>query len=175
MLRPADLLLLDEPANDLDIAALEVLEDSLAEFQGALVLVSHDRALMDRLCTEVIALDGLGGAATYASLDQWLAAYERAREPKTERATKPEKANSASTAKPPKLSYREQQQLEGMEAAILAAEAHVVQCQARVEKAASAGHMALADACHALEEAHAAVDRLYRSWENLEAKGNAAD
>jgi ATP-binding cassette subfamily F protein uup len=66
---PADLLLLDEPANDLDIAALEILEDSLAGFPGALVLVSHDRALMDRLCTEVIALDGLGGAASYASLD----------------------------------------------------------------------------------------------------------
>ena len=61
MLQPADLLLLDEPTNDLDIPALEVLEDSLAEFPGALVLVSHDRDLMDRLCTEVIGLDGRGG------------------------------------------------------------------------------------------------------------------
>jgi ATP-binding cassette subfamily F protein uup len=174
MLRPADLLLLDEPANDLDIAALEVLEDSLAEFPGALVLVSHDRALMERLCTEVIALDGLGGAASYASLDQWLAAYHRAREPKTERASQPEKPRPASTARPRKLSYREQQELDGMEAAILAAEEHVVQCQARVEEAATAGHVALADACHALEEAHAAVDRLYRTWQELEAKGNGA-
>src|SRR6516162_11097349 len=58
MLRPADLLLLDEPTNDLDIAAVEVLEDSLEEFAGALVLVSHDRELMDRLCTEVVGLDG---------------------------------------------------------------------------------------------------------------------
>ena len=78
MLRPADVLLLDEPTNDLDIPALEVLEDSLAEFPGAVVLVSHDRELMDRLCTEVIGLDGRGGAATYASVGQWLAAYERA-------------------------------------------------------------------------------------------------
>src|SRR5204863_2322835 len=60
MLQPADVLLLDEPTNDLDIPALEVLEDSLAEFAGALVLVSHDRDLMDRLCTEVIGLDGRG-------------------------------------------------------------------------------------------------------------------
>src|SRR5574340_15760 len=50
MLRPADVLLLDEPTNDLDIPTLEVLEESLAEFPGALVLVSHDRELLDRLC-----------------------------------------------------------------------------------------------------------------------------
>ena len=49
MLQPASLLLLDEPTNDLDIPALEVLEESLAEFPGALVMVSHDRELMDRL------------------------------------------------------------------------------------------------------------------------------
>ena len=76
MLRPADLLFLDEPTNDLDIPALEVLEDSLEEFPGAVVLVSHDRDLMDRLCTEVIGLDGRGGAARYGSVGQWLAAYE---------------------------------------------------------------------------------------------------
>src|SRR5262249_4003930 len=68
MLQRADLLLLDEPTNDLDIAALEVLEESLAEFPGALVLVSHDRELMDRVCTEVIGLDGRGGAALYGSV-----------------------------------------------------------------------------------------------------------
>src|SRR5262249_5410132 len=77
MLQPADLLLLDEPTNDLDIPALEVLEDSLAEFPGALVLVSHDRELLDRLCTEVVGLDGRGGSAPYGSVAQWLAAYER--------------------------------------------------------------------------------------------------
>src|SRR5262249_17524585 len=78
MLQPADLLLLDEPANDLDIPALEVLEVSLAEFPGALVVVSHDRELMDRLCTGVVGLDGRGGAALYGSVGQWLAAFGRA-------------------------------------------------------------------------------------------------
>ena len=96
MLRPADLLLLDEPTNDLDIPALEVLEDSLAEFPGALVLVSHDRELMDRLCTEVVGLDGRGGAAMYASVGQWLAAYERATEP-----PKPARAEPAAAAADP--------------------------------------------------------------------------
>src|SRR5262249_24914344 len=88
MLRPSDLLLLDEPTNDLDIPALEVLEDSLDEFPGAVVLVSHDRELMGRLCTEVVGLDGRGGAANYASVEQWLTAYERAAAERAE-ASKP--------------------------------------------------------------------------------------
>ena len=61
MLEPADLLLLDEPTNDLDIPTLEVLEESLLEFPGALVLVTHDRYLLDRVSTQLLALDGRGG------------------------------------------------------------------------------------------------------------------
>jgi ATP-binding cassette subfamily F protein uup len=175
MLRPADLILLDEPANDLDIPALEVLEESLSEFPGALVLVSHDRALMDRLCTEVIGLDGRGGAATYASLEQWLAAYQRAvAVPKPERAARSEKPGTTSASKPRKLSYRDQQELAQMESAILAAEGVVAECQARVEQASAAGHVALADACHALEGAQKDVERLYQRWQELEAKSNPA-
>jgi ABC transport system ATP-binding/permease protein len=71
MLEPADLLLLDEPTNDLDIATLEVLEESLLEFPGALVLVTHDRYLLDRVSTRILALDGRGGAVLYADYDQW--------------------------------------------------------------------------------------------------------
>ena len=68
---PADLLLLDEPTNDLDIPTLEVLEESLLEFPGALVLVTHDRYLLDRVSTRLLALDGRGGAVAYADYDQW--------------------------------------------------------------------------------------------------------
>ncbi len=173
MLRPADLLLLDEPTNDLDIPALEVLEDSLADFPGALVLVSHDRDLLDRLCTEVVGLDGQGGAALYGSVGQWLTAYERG----TAEAAKPAKAAAVpgtrptpAAAKPRKLSYREQQEFEQMEAAILTAEEAVVARQAEVEKASSSGHVALADACHALEDAQHTVERLYARWQELEEK-----
>jgi ATP-binding cassette subfamily F protein uup len=174
MLRPADLLLLDEPTNDLDIPALEVLEDSLAEFAGALVVVSHDRELLDRLCTEVVGLDGRGGAARYGSVAQWLAAYERS----TAEAVKPAKPPAApaprpaAAPKPRKLTYREQQEWEGMEAAILAAEEAVAARTADVERAATAGHVALAEACRALEEAQHAVERLYTRWQELEARRN---
>jgi ATP-binding cassette subfamily F protein uup len=179
MLQPADLLLLDEPTNDLDIPALEVLEDSLAEFPGALVLVSHDRELMDRLCTEVIGLDGRGGAALYGSVSQWLSAFERAeaaaksadRRPKNVGETNARPA--AAAPRPRKLSYREQQEYEQMETAILAAEEEVGRCQAAVERAAGAGHLALADTCHALEVAQRKVEQLYSRWQELEAKRGA--
>jgi ATP-binding cassette subfamily F protein uup len=175
MLRPADLLLLDEPTNDLDIPALEVLEESLAEFPGALVLVSHDRDLLDRLCTEVIGLDGRGGSAPYGSVGQWLTAYDaensEIRNSKSETSKGTGTARSTPAAsKPRKLSYREQQEYEQMEDAILTAEEAVVERQAAVERAAGAGHVALAEACRALEEAQRAVERLYSRWQELDAK-----
>lgn len=173
MLQPADLLLLDEVTNDLDIPALEVLEDALADFPGALVLVSHDRDLLDRLCTEVVGLDGLGGAAIYGSIDQWLTAYERSVAAAVARSVAPALPRPASlppAAKPRKLSYREQQELEQMETTILAAEEAVASRQAEVERVASAGHVALADACRALEDAQRAVECLYTRWQELEAK-----
>src|SRR5437773_11330040 len=71
MLEPADLLLLDEPTNDLDIPTLEVLEESLLDFPGALVLVSHDRYLLDRVSTAVIGLNVSGKAGIFADYSQW--------------------------------------------------------------------------------------------------------
>jgi len=176
MLQPADLLLLDEPTNDLDIPALEVLEDSLADFAGAIVLVSHDRDLMDRICTEVVGLDGLGGSALYGSVEQWLSAYERAvakpRKGEVEEGRKGEKAaapvSSSPPPKPRKLAHREQQEFEKMESAILAAELAVAERQAAVERAS--GHVALADACQALEDAQRVVENLFARWQELEAK-----
>ena len=76
MLQPADLLLLDEPTNDLDIPSLEVLEDSLMEFSGAIVLVTHDRYLLDRVTNVILSLDGADGVGTFADLAQWQAARE---------------------------------------------------------------------------------------------------
>jgi ATP-binding cassette subfamily F protein uup len=173
MLQPADLLLLDEPTNDLDIPALEVLEESLSEFAGAIVMVSHDRELMDRLCTEVVGLDGRGGSAVYASVGQWLTAYERSTlelQKAEPRASKKEAGKRSAAPKAKKLSYREQQEWEGMEEAILVAEELAVRREAEVQQAATAGHVALTAACEALEEARQAVERLYARWQELEAR-----
>jgi ABC transport system ATP-binding/permease protein len=71
MLEPADVLLLDEPTNDLDIPTLEILEDNLLEFSGALVLVTHDRYLLNRVATTVVGLDGRGGIGRFADYAQW--------------------------------------------------------------------------------------------------------
>ena len=80
MLQPADLLILDEPTNDLDIPSLEVLEESLPDFPGALVLVTHDRFMLDRVSTELLALDGKGRRRSFASYSQWQDARDAAEE-----------------------------------------------------------------------------------------------
>jgi ABC transport system ATP-binding/permease protein len=172
MVKSADLLLLDEPTNDLDIPSLEALEDSLEEFPGAVVLVTHDRDLMDRLCTEVIGLDGRGGSARYGSVAQWLTAYERATAEVTKPAAPaPTKPAPASAPKPKKLSFHEQKEWDGIEAAITAAEQAVTAREADVAAASTTGnHVALAAACTALEEAQATVEKLYARWQELEAK-----
>ncbi len=168
MLKPADLLLLDEPTNDLDIPALEVLEESLAEFPGAIILVSHDRDLMDRLCTEVIGLDGRGNAKPYGSVGQWLSAYD-----KSNSAAKVDdrgRGKLETKTKLKKLSYKEQQEWEGLEAALLAAEADAAAKGALVEAASTAPPPVLTAACAQLTQAQRKVEVLYARWEVLEAK-----
>src|ERR1700683_516909 len=81
MLQPADVLLLDEPTNDLDIPTLEILEQSLLEFRGSLVLVTHDRYMLDRVSTVVLGLDGLGEAERFADYSQW-EAWQRTQQTK---------------------------------------------------------------------------------------------
>src|SRR6267378_3113851 len=128
MLQPADLLVLDEPTNDLDIPALEVLEEALLEFPGALVLVSHDRYLLDRVSTQVVALDGRGGAQHYASYDQW----EANRQPRVPSKQVPSKKDPTRASAPEakrsgarRLSYLEQREWDGLEAKVLDAEARL--------------------------------------------------
>src|SRR4029077_1301714 len=82
MREPADIVVLIEPTNDLDIPTLEVLENSLAEFDGGLVLVTHDRFMLDRVSTVIVALDGRGGVATFADYEQWESAREAAEPPR---------------------------------------------------------------------------------------------
>jgi ATP-binding cassette subfamily F protein uup len=168
MREPADLLILDEPTNDLDIPTLEVLEDSLAEFDGALVLVTHDRFMLERVSTVIVALDGRGGTATFADYAQWESAQTTV-EPAQRKA--PDRAAEASRQRPKRLGYREQREWEGMEQAILDAERAVEACQGAVEDPAIVSDpTALQQRYAALEAARADVDRLYARWAELEAK-----
>jgi len=178
MVQPADLLLLDEPTNDLDIPALEVLEETLASFPGALVLVSHDRELMDRICTEVVGLDGEGGSGNYGSVDQWLTAYEQALEQKEKAQAKAAAKSSAAPVKAgskarKRLSNREQEELDGMEAKLLAAEELLAKLHEEVERSANAGHLILAEACRLMDEQQTVVEKLYQRWQELEERRNS--
>jgi ABC transport system ATP-binding/permease protein len=177
MLEPADLLLLDEPTNDLDIPTLEVLEESLLEFPGALVLVTHDRYLLDRVSTRLLALDGHGGAVPYADYDQWEEGRRRTVEAGA-RPDRPPKARDGSRppveapgGRPRKLGYRDQREWDEMEGRILEAEERLEGCrQAASDPSIAADHVALAARIEALTTAQAEVDRLYARWAELEAK-----
>jgi len=164
MLRPADVLILDEPTNDLDIPTLEVLEESLLSFPGALVLVTHDRYLLDRVSTDLLALDGEGGARHFVGLDQWQAAQFPPPEPAP--------AKMKPLALPPsRLSTAERKELAAMEAKIEAAEEEVAALQRKMEDPAVASNAVyLHELWEALPMSRDAVAKLYARWEELEAK-----
>ncbi len=121
MLEPADVLLLDEPANDLDIPTLEILEESLLEFSGALVLVTHDRYLLDRVATIVLGFDGQGGIGRFADYSQW-EVWQAQTKPRDEPQPKA-KPKEPSASK--KLSYLDTREYETIERRIAEAEAEL--------------------------------------------------
>ncbi|MFV0436232.1 MAG: ABC-F family ATP-binding cassette domain-containing protein [Desulfopila sp.] len=172
MRQPADILLLDEPTNDLDIASLEVLEESLAEFPGALVLVTHDRFLLDRVCDRLLGFDGQGNVAYYAEYGQWLMDLkERSRQSRQDQSAAPPKAALTAGAgkKRGKLSYLDQREYDQMEELITAAEARVETVQRRMTDPEVVSDPTEAAECWAeLEAAQAEVERLYGRWDELE-------
>ncbi len=177
MLQPADVLLLDEPTNDLDIPTLEVLEESLLEFRGALVLVTHDRYLLDRVSTTVIGLDGLGAAGRFADYSQWEAwQVERERWSKTLAKSLDREANSPSLpASNPiakkKLSYLEAREYATLEQRIAEAEDQLKASRAAFEDPAIASDGGrLIAAQTKLHIAQQLVDQLYARWHELETK-----
>jgi ATP-binding cassette subfamily F protein uup len=167
MLQPADLLVLDEPTNDLDIPTLDVLEESLQDFPGALVLVTHDRLLLDRIATQVLALDGKGGAGYFADYTQALSSRASSEGPG--------RAGAPLTDPRPRtkrLSYLEQRELGTMEATVLAAEAALAEARRRAEDPSIATDAAVLHERFAeLARVQTEVDRLYERWSELEGKG----
>ena len=178
MRQPADILLLDEPTNDLDIPSLNVLEQSLNEFAGALVLVTHDRFMLDRICDQVLGFDGKGNATLFADYEQWLAALnagdtggkteEQKKQSRKQGSAKPAPKKSAK-----KLSYMDQREYDQMEEKILEAESRQEELEAAIQEPEIAADPArLAECCEELEIVQKEVADLYARWEELEAIRN---
>ncbi|MGO8985827.1 MAG: ABC-F family ATP-binding cassette domain-containing protein [Terriglobales bacterium] len=174
MLQPADILLLDEPTNDLDIPTLEILEESLIDFPGSLVLVTHDRYMLDRVSSIVLGLNGKGGAETFADYAQWEAWQAQSAKSDavtTARVVAGLSPAPASTPTRKKLSYLEAREYSTIEQRVEEAEQLVQAKRAELEDPANAMDAPwLVSAQAALDMAQRALDALYKRWAELEKK-----
>jgi ATP-binding cassette subfamily F protein uup len=176
MLRQAQILVLDQPTNDLDLATLSVLEDTLTEFDGAVLLVSHDRYFVDRVATTILAFDDAGCVVPFASLLQWeawraeaAAARERASASARSAGGPPAPADGARARK--RLGYLEQREYDAIEGHIATAEAELREVIAASEHPDAASDASrLVELLAVVEQKRAEVDRLYARWSELEAK-----
>jgi ATP-binding cassette subfamily F protein uup len=175
ILQPADVLLLDEPTNDLDIPTLEVLEESLLEFPGALMLVTHDRYLLDRVSTTVVGLDGTGHVERFADYSQWdvwqLAQQAKSREIAPAAAARNPERDSTPAPARRKLSYLEAREFSGIEDRIAAAEETLRASQAALDDPAIASDgPRLLEITARIDAAQRLVDALYARWAELDEK-----
>lgn len=179
MLVPADVLVLDEPTNDLDIPTLEILEEALLEFAGALVLVTHDRYLLDRVANIVLGLDGEGHSAMFADYSQWedwrdeIVRTRNGTGAPAKAATPAAGAPGAASPKK-KLSYMEQREFDGIEARVEAADARLDKAREVLEDpAVTVDASRLTAALAELESAQAEHDAVYERWAELTEKAGA--
>jgi ATP-binding cassette subfamily F protein uup len=185
MLQPADLLLLDEPTNDLDIPTLEILEESLLEYPGALVLVTHDRYMLDRVSTVVLGLDGSGGAqrfADYSQWDQWYGTQKNGRSSGKSSDSGDAASSGLPVAEPKvsaqagkrKLSYIDARDYATIEDRIMEATTLLEERQAVLELPdVVIDPVRLQASMAEVDAAQHALDTLYERWAELEAKQNA--
>jgi ATP-binding cassette subfamily F protein uup len=178
--RGGNVLLLDEPTNDLDLATLRMLEEALVHFQGTLVVVSHDRYFLNRICTHTLAFEGdgqvvfdAGNYEDYLSHKAKKAAAVRAAEALAAKAPKAQAKATAEVqkaARPVKLTWKEERELEGIEACILQAEGEI----ARIEGLFASPDFYMKHGGNALElqatldAKKLEVPKLYKRWEELE-------
>ena len=187
MLEPADVLLLDEPTNDLDIPTLEILEENLLDFPGALVLVTHDRYLLNRVSSTVLGLDGRGNTgrfADYAQWEDWLEeqdAQEKSESTKEQQRKTARRADGSSSAQQTgagalsssrkKLSYLEAREFAAIEERVEQSDARLAAARDRVEHPDVATNAAvLQEALVELDAAQHENDALYARWAELTEK-----
>jgi ABC transport system ATP-binding/permease protein len=166
MLQPADILLLDEPTNDLDIPTLETLEESLVDFPGAVVLITHDRCMLDRICTLFLALGNPDHNDLFVDYAQWEASFK----PSIEEEKPKEKREKASSSKA-KLSYAEKKEYEQIESKIAAVEEEIRRLNRLLEDASLAQDPAkLQELCTTIGLEEVKLEQLFIRWEELDKK-----
>jgi len=174
MLKKANVLVLDEPTNDLDVSTLDILQEVLTEFNGAVILVTHDRYFLDQVATQILAfgnnLRGQKEIVTFTGLEQWENWFEAHRQEAALMASKgPSKTltpvTSASPAKR-KLSYNEQRELDGMESKIQLQEAALEKLVVESQKPLPAGRMS--EVTQAMASLQSEIENLYKRWSELE-------
>jgi ATP-binding cassette subfamily F protein uup len=178
--RGGNFLVLDEPTNDLDLQTMRILEEALTLFPGCVLVVSHDRYFLNRVCTGILAFEGEGQVTfSEGNYDYYLEKRRRAASGSGGAAREFKLSGSAPTPKAGKirkLSFKEQRELEGIEAVIQSAEAQVTERESQfldpefVRKNGGRMQALLAE----LETAKAGVAKLYSRWEELEAVRAAA-
>ena len=181
--KPANLLVLDEPTNDLDVETLELLEEVLAGFDGTVLIVSHDRAFLDNVVTSSLVFEGQGRVREYVggyadwlrqggSVDQLAEWGEKAQPqsaPVAEPTPEPAAAAPAAAAKP-KLSYKLQRELDGLPAVLEALEGELEALQAQVgdPEFYLQSHEVTAPVLAAVEAKQAELDAAMERWAELE-------
>jgi len=172
MLKTADILILDEPTNDLDIPSLEVLEESLEDFPGAVILVTHDRLMLDSVSTQILALDGKGATEFFADYEQCEQVFERFF-PESTTKTQSSKSSPQSKARA-SLSTAEKRELASMPQRIEQSEASIAILDKQMEQPEIASdYVRLHKLMDEKHIAQADLEKLFRRWEELEAKSAA--
>lgn len=170
--QPADVFVLDEPTNDLDLNTIEILEEGLKSFPGLVILVSHDRYFLRHICKMYLGLDGHGGWETYASLDQWLKPNAKKSSAHSQAETG-KKSVEKKTATKVKLSYKEKRALETIESDIAQAEQELEKAQNLVEQNTDfSNHNKTSRLLDDLRIKQKNVEELYQLWQKLENKNS---
>jgi ABC transport system ATP-binding/permease protein len=169
MAEEADVLFLDEPTNDLDIDTLEILEKSLDDFPGAVVLVTHDRALMDRVVDNLLAVGDGSNGEIFDDTDKWLVWRKKKLKKKKEASSA--KGSRRETLVKKKITYKETVELAGMEEYIHALEAELDDIAKEIEAPAIVADTdKMQEACDRLGQKQEELDNAFTRWQELEEK-----
>lgn len=165
MLQPADILLLDEPTNDLDIPTLELLEENLQNFAGAVVLITHDRYLLARVCNQILSLGDVMPPPLFADYTHWEKHQREKEKPKAPKAASPPPPEPEKKQK--KISWKEQKELEEIEKKIPLLEDEIKDLQAKLPSLQDKPQELL-DLCKILQDAETRLEALYTRWSDLQ-------